>query len=164
MQTKKMLYSNTFCAYRDKYMGRTICRHKYSYGICDLDLCPIVNDHFANIIFQDDGVILVIKHPSDNSIAGVWERFPIEISPELDNEDEVIAFCMEKTGSVPDKIRERLKQKVHSIFERWRFLKSHGKKIGILELKVEGEERPPITEELLEEIKEVEKEIEKELS
>lgn len=157
---KKMLYSNTFCAYRDKYMNRTLCRHKYSYGICDLDLCPIINKHYANVIFQPEGLTLVVKYPSEEAIAGTWEKFILEVSPELDNEDELIKFCMEKADGVPEKIKKHLELKIRNIFSRWRFLKSKGKKIGIL-VKEEEIERPPIEEELIEEIKEAEKEIER---
>ncbi len=161
MHAKKLLYANTFCAYRDKYMGRIICRHKYSYGVCDLDLCPIVNDYYANVVFQEEGIVLVVKRPSGDSVAGMWERYNIEISPELDNEDDIIKFCMEKTNGVPEIIRKKLQEKIHALFERWRFLKSRGKKIGAIETeKKVAEEEITIGEELLEEIKEVEKEIE----
>ena len=146
---KKMLYANTFCAYRDKYMNRTICRHKYSYGICDLDLCPIYNERYANIIFQPEGLVLVTKKPSNEYVAGVWETYKLEISPELDNEEEIIDFCMEKTDGVPEKIKNVLIERLKRILKRWRFLKERGKRVGIIEKK---EERPEISvEEALEE-------------
>ncbi len=156
---KKVLYSNTYCAYRDKYMGRTICRHKYSYGVCDLDICPIVHERYANVIFQPNGLVLVVKRPSDQYVAGAWEIFEIEISPELDNEEEVISFCLEKANGVPEKIKAALVERIRRIFRRWRFLRDRGKPIGILERERRPEEvLVPVEEELLRELERIEAE------
>ncbi len=160
---KRILYTNTFCAYRDKYMNRIICRHKYSYGICDLDLCPIFNDRYANIIFQEDGLVLVVKKPSDEYVAGVWERHKIEVSPELNNDEEIISFCMERIDGISEKIKEALIGKLRNILSRWRFLRARGKRVGILEKKEEkpeaGSEEAVEEEELMKELEKWEEEL-----
>ncbi|MCR8433024.1 MAG: hypothetical protein NDP24_02160 [Crenarchaeota archaeon] len=130
--SRKTLYSNTFCAYRDKYLNRTLCRHPCSYGECDLDLCPIVNDHFANVIFQEDGVYLVVKTPSEEYVAGTWEKTKLDISPELTNEENVIRLALEKAKNTHEKIRMALQRRIRGIYARMRFLKERGKPVGIL--------------------------------
>ena len=156
-QLKKVLYSNTFCAYRDKYQNRILCRHKYSYGICDLDLCPILNETYANIIFQPEGIILIIKKPSDEYIAGTWKKHTIEISPNLDDEEQIIKMCLEKTNGIPEKIRNALIVRIKHIYQRWKFLTEKGKPIPIIR-KEETPTEEPITEELAKEIEKIETE------
>lgn len=128
----KTLYSNTFCAYRDKYMSRILCRHPCGYGECDLDLCPIVNNHFANVIFQDDGIYLVVKVPSEQYVAGVWEKTKLDISPELTNEDDIIRLALEKAKDATNKIQNALQERIRRIYARMRFLKERGKPVAIL--------------------------------
>ena len=71
---KKVLYATTFCKYRERLPYKIRCTHPWSYGICDLDLCPLVQPIFANVIFQEDGIYLVIKRPSKSKVAGEISR------------------------------------------------------------------------------------------
>ena len=153
-------------------MNRVICRHIFGYGECDLDLCPIANTYFANVIFQNDGIYLVVKKPSENYVAGEWEKIKLEITPELDNEESILQLASEKTENVPEKIRQALQERIRRIFARMRFLKERGKPIGILAPPTPAEEIAPEAEALEEtlreelekiEAEETEEELEKEL-
>lgn len=154
---KKVLYANTFCAYRDKYQNRILCRHKYSYGYCDLDLCPILNERYANIIFQPEGVVLIVKEPSNEYIAGVWKKHIIEISQDLDDEEQIIETCLEKANGIPEKIKDALIMRIKHIYQRWRFLTEKGKPVPIIK-KEEAIREEPIVEELAREIERIEEE------
>lgn len=131
-------------------MNRILCRHPYSYGECDLDLCPIVNSYYANVIFQEDGIYLIVKKPSEDYIAGEWEKTKLEISPELDNEEEVIKLALEKAEKTSEIIKRALQERIRRIYMRMRFLKEREKPIGILAPPTPPE-RVTTEEEMLEE-------------
>ena len=136
---KRILYSTVFCAYKHPTPRKIECRHPFSFRICDLDLCPIVQEYFANVIFLPEGIFLVIKTPSENKAAGEWKRIPLKIT--LDNEEEVMSIIEKEAEGISDKNMEVLKERVHRIYERYRFLKEKGKEIPILEEIEEIEEK-----------------------
>ena len=76
---QRILYDNLYCAYKIKRESKIECRHPYSFRIHDLELCPIVQDYFANIIFQEDGIYLIIKKPSKDSVSGTWDKIFLDI-------------------------------------------------------------------------------------
>ena len=143
---KKILYSNTYCAYRETTKIGLKCRHVYSYGICDLDLCPIAQEYYANIIFQPDGIYLITKEPSEESIAGKWTKHKLEIN--LDNPEETIDMVKEKAKQINEKNMQALLERLDHIIQRYRFLQEKGKPIPVLEQEIS----------LLEEEEETEKE------
>ena len=134
---KKILYSSVFCAYRRPTPRKIECRHEYSFGICDLDLCPLVQEHYANIIFLPEGITLVIKRPGEK-VAGDWVKIPLEIT--LDNEEKIIELIKREAKSISRKNMDALIERVHRIYKRYRFLKERGKEIPILEEKEEETE------------------------
>lgn len=162
--SRKLLYSNTFCAYKDKYNDTIICRHQYGYGICDLDLCPIANNYFANIIFKEDGVYLVTKKPSEKYVAGEWELTRLEINS-IDDYEKIRHQIIEKIDNMPEKIKHATLTKLDHIFQRWKFLLERKKGIGILaapttspeeERKEESGEEPQLEVELEKELENIE--------
>jgi len=134
---KRILYSNTFCTYREPKENKIICKHPYSFKLCDLDLCPLVQEYFANVVFLPEGITLVVKETSAEKIAGSWKKIPLKI--DLDNEEEVIGIIKDQASKITNKNMEVLLERVHRIFERYRFLKEKGKKIPILEEEEEEE-------------------------
>ena len=160
---KKILYSNTYCAYRDFKPIGVKCKHIYSFGICDLDLCPIIQEYYANIIFQPDGIYLFVKKPSEESIAGKWEKIKLDI--DIEEPEKTLELIKQHTLEIPDKNKEALEKRFWNIVERYRFLKERGKPIPVLEEvplleEVEKAEEKEEGEEidLLAEIEELEKE------
>ncbi len=157
---KKMLYINTYCAYREETVDLGLkCKHIYSYKVCDLDICPIAQEYYANIIFQPDGIYLITKEPSDESIAGKWTKTKIEI--DLDNPQSTIETVREKTKGINQKNMEALLNRLNNIIERYKFLKEKGKPVPILEEEVallpeEEEEEVEEGLEALEEFEELE--------
>lgn len=146
---KRILYSNAFCKYREKLPNKLACRHPYSFGICDLDLCPIVQPRFANIVFLPEGITLVIKEPSTKKVAGEWKKYPLEIT--LDNEEEITNYVQDTAKDIPEKNMKVLLERLHRIYERYRFLKERDKEIPIIEEVLEEKEIPPEEEEIGEE-------------
>ncbi len=158
---KRILYSNFFCRWRDKTPKRIICRHPFSYWICDLDLCPIYQQYFANIVFLQDGVYLVIKRPGE-FIAGEWKRIPLEFDIEKTDELRKQIEDMIKDININDKMKKWLFMKFDHIVARWKFLIEHGIRVPYLEqIKAKERKEEEIEVEKFEEEKEaVEKEIE----
>ncbi len=147
---KKILYSTTFCAYREFRGNKIACRHEFSFKICDLDLCPIALKYFANIVFLPEGITLVVKEPSEDKVAGEWKKIPLEIAPDLDNEKELEDLIRKEANKINKKNMQVLLERLHRIFERYRFLKSKGKELPILqqkEMEIESEEVPEVLEE-----------------
>jgi len=165
---QKILYSNTYCAYRDFKPTGVKCKNKYSYGVCDLDLCPIVQQHFANILFQQDGIYLFVKKPSEESIAGTWEKIKLEI--DIDEPEKTLELIRNHTLEIPEKNKQALEERFWNIVNRYKFLKEKGKPILAIEREIslleeiETEEEEEVGEEeggeidLLAEIEEEEKE------
>lgn len=143
---KRVLYSNVYCAYREFTEKGVYCKHPYSFKTCDLDLCPIVQEKFANILFQADGIYLFVKKPSEDSIAGKWEKYKLEI--DLDSPEETINFVKEKAKGINEKNMNALMERLNNIIERYKFLTSRGISVPI----ITGEEAP--LESLLEETEE----------
>lgn len=137
---KRVLYSTTFCTYREFSESKIICNHPYSFKICDLDLCPIAMNHFANIVFLPEGVTLVVKEPDENKIAGKWRKVRIDISANLDNEEEVIAVVRKEASKINEKNMKALIERIHRIFSRYQFLKEKGKELPILQEMLAEEE------------------------
>ena len=136
---KRILYSTVYCAYRE-YRERGIrCHHPKSFGVCDLDVCPIVQIPFASIVFQHDGIYLMIKRPSDDSLVGEWEKIKLELN--LDEPDETINFVEGHLEGLNEKNKEYVLRKLNNIIERYKFLKSKGKSIPIIEEEVLPEEK-----------------------
>ncbi|MGQ4891217.1 MAG: hypothetical protein ACP6IP_01895 [Candidatus Njordarchaeia archaeon] len=158
---KKILYSNTYCAYRETTKIGLRCRHIYSYGICDLDLCPIAQEYYANIIFQPDGIYLITKEPSEETIAGKWTKHKIEIN--LDNPEETINMVKEKAKQINEKNMKALLEKLEHIIQRYKFLQEKGKpipaieqEISLLEEEIEEAAEERKEEKEIEELKELE--------
>ena len=149
---KRILYTTIYCKYRHPQPNKIECRHPYSFRICDLNLCPIAQEYFANIVFLPEGITLVIKEPATNKVAGEWKKIPIEISPELDNEDDIIELIKNEASKINEVNMRALLERVHRIFQRYRFLKEKGKEIPEIEAKEVEEEWPE--EELEEEAEE----------
>ncbi|MHA1589217.1 MAG: hypothetical protein ACTSVA_01250 [Candidatus Njordarchaeales archaeon] len=143
---KRILYSTAFCAYRYPTPRKIECRHPFSFRVCDLDLCPIVQENFANVVFQEEGIVLLVKRLSKEKVAGEWRRVPLKIT--LDNEEEVLKVIEKEAEGVSSKNMQALKERIHRIYERYRFLKERGKEIPILE---ENEEEEGAEEEFYEE-------------
>ena len=150
---QRILYDNLYCAYKIKRESKIECRHPYSFRIHDLELCPIVQDYFANIIFQEDGIYLIIKKPSKDSVSGTWDKIFLDIK--LDNKEEIKKIIEENLPKITNKNRIWLFNKLDNIYERFNFLKSRGREIAILEKPLEVEEE---TEEMGEEESETEEE------
>lgn len=139
---KKVLYSTTFCAYREYKENKVLCHHPYSFKICDLDLCPIAQKYFANIVFLPEGIVLVVKEPSEEKVAGEWRKIPLTISSNLDNEYELIGLVKKEAKGINERNMKALIERLHRIFIRYRFLKEKGKELPIIqeEVKLEKEE------------------------
>ncbi len=137
---KKVLYSTTFCAYREFKENKILCQHKYSFGICDLDLCPLAQEYFANIVFLPEGITLVVKEPSDEKVAGEWRKIPLSLSSDLDNEDELIELIKREARGISEKNMKALIERLHRIFMRYQFLKDKGKELPIIQEEMESEE------------------------
>jgi len=145
---KKVLYATTFCKYREKLPYKIRCTHPLGYGICDLDLCPLIQPIYANVIFQEDGIYLVIKRPSKSKVAGEISKIKLDINVEEDNEAETIEFIKGEVEGIPDKIFKALVERIHRIYERFRFLKSKGEKIPGIEKKIKEREEEELAEEV----------------
>jgi len=89
------------------------------------------------VVFLPEGITLVVKETSAEKIAGSWKKIPLKI--DLDNEEEVIGIIKDQASKITNKNMEVLLERVHRIFERYRFLKEKGKKIPILEEEEEEE-------------------------
>lgn len=155
---KRILYSNIFCTHRETLPNKIACKHPYSFGTCDLDLCPIAQTNFANIVFLPEGITLVVKEPSKEKVAGEWRKIVLEIN--LDNEDEIIDLVKKETKNLTDKNMNALIERIHRIYERYRFLREKGIEIPILEEKLEEEELEEIPEVEAEEEEVTEEELE----
>lgn len=127
---KRILYSNAYCAYREYKETGVLCKHPYSFKECDLNICPIVQERYANIIFQPDGIYLFVKEPSEDSIAGRWNKYKIEL--DLDNPREAINFVKEKASGINEYNMERLLERLNNIIERYKFLKEKGKSVPVI--------------------------------
>jgi len=146
---KKVLYSTTFCAYREYSENKVLCQHAYSFKVCDLDLCPIAQEYFANIVFLPEGITLVVKEPSEEKVAGEWRKVPLTISPNLDNEEELIDLIKKEAKGINEKNMKALTERLHRILSRYRFLKEKGKELPIIqqEIRLEEEEVQEMAEE-----------------
>jgi len=89
------------------------------------------------VVFLPEGITLVVKEPSTEKIAGSWKKIPLKI--DLDNEEEVIGIIKDQASKITNKNMEVLLERIHRIFERYRFLKEKGKEIPILEEEEEEE-------------------------
>ena len=161
---KRILYSTTFCTYREPKPNKIACKHMYSFGICDLDLCPLVQEYYANVVFLPEGITLVIKEPSEERVAGNWRKVELKIT--LDNESEIIELVKKEAAKINKKNMDALIERIHRIYERFRFLHERGKEIPIIEEQMEEveEEVPEELEEEFEEELEEEEEGEGELN
>jgi len=142
---KRILYSTVYCSYREYKEIGIRCHHPRSFGVCDLDVCPIIQIPFASIVFQYDGIYLMIKKPSDNNLIGEWEKVKIDLN--LDNPEETIKFVESKLEGLTEKNKEYVLRKLNNIIERYIFLKAKGKSIPILEEEKIIPEKTTITEE-----------------
>lgn len=131
---QKFLYRETLCTHRrESREARSKCRHPYGFGTCDLDVCPVVQEHFANIIFDLEGIKLVIKEPREDGIGGEWTEEILDIKVgEENNKEEVLDVVQEKTQSITDRNREVLIQRIHDIYQRYEFLEKRDNLPGIL--------------------------------
>lgn len=148
---QKFLYREVFCSYREKEGNEVKCTHPYSFGECDLELGPIVQEHFANIIFKPEGIKLVIKEPKKDRIGDVWKEEDLDLKiGEESNKEEIIEKVKEKTKDITKKNRKALIQRINDIFQRYEFLFENDNPPGILGEKRE-EKAPEEEEELFEE-------------
>lgn len=152
---KKFLYQESFCSYRQKDEEGIKCMHPYGFGVCDLELGPIVQDHFANVVFKPEGIQLIIKEPSEEMIGGSWKEEELEIQVgEENNQEEIIEEIKAKTNGITEENRTALIERVNDIFKHYEFLRENNNLPGILQEEVEEEitgAREGVEEEVLEE-------------
>lgn len=126
---KLFLYRENFCAYRkESNKGKAYCKHPFGFDGCDLSIGPIVQEHFANVIFKPDGIKLVVKKPSESKIGGTWSEEELEIKVgEQNNKEKIIDKIKGKTEEVTEKNKQMLLHRVNDIYKRYEFLEEKGK-------------------------------------
>lgn len=126
---KLFLYRESFCAYRkETNKGKAYCKHPYGFEVCDLAVGPIVQDHFANVVFKPDGIKLVVKTPSDGKIGGTWTEEELEVQVgEQNNREELLEKIKEKTEKITARNEQLISQRVTDIYKRYEFLAEKGK-------------------------------------
>lgn len=148
---QKFLYRETFCTHRKETREEAKCKHPYGFATCDLDICPIVLKHFANIVFTPQGIQLMTKKPKDTKIGGLWEEEELDIKVgEENNREEIITKIKEKIERCTKKNENLLIQRIKDIFQRYTFLSEHDNLPGILGGKQEkeaGEEEEEVLKE-----------------
>lgn len=160
---KLFLYRENFCAYRkESNKGKAYCKHPFGFDKCDLSIGPIVQEHFANVIFKPDGIKLVIKKPSESKIGGTWTEEELEIkADEQSNKEEIIDKIKGKTEKITERNKQMILQRVNDIYKRYEFLAEKGKLptyLGGVPEEKPKPEKEVTEEELLEEEEELFKE------
>ncbi|NIQ07843.1 MAG: hypothetical protein GWO20_19630 [Candidatus Korarchaeota archaeon] len=131
---QKFLYRETLCTHRrESREARSKCKQPYGFGTCDLEICPVVQEHFANVIFDPEGIKLVIKEPREDRIGGAWKEEILDIKVgEENNKEEVLETVQERTQSITDRNQEVLIQRIHDIYRRYEFLEKRDNLPAIL--------------------------------
>lgn len=137
---QKFLYREVFCSYREKKENEIKCTHPYGFGKCNLDLGPIVQDQFANVVFKPEGIKLVIKEPTEGRMGGIWKEEELDIKvDEENNRNEIIEKIKGQTEGITEENKKALIQRINDIFQHYEFLIEKNNPPGILGGKPEEE-------------------------